>query len=234
MTFGALLFGSLLGQDASSTAGWQSMKILQTVNPVYPSHLLEVGVMEGKARIVISTDEKGKLLDWLVVGYTQPAFAEAAVVAIKQWRFEPARLWDEAVGINTELEFDFKASGVVVTLASLSDVIEGRFLSILKGGYVYKPCPLQSLDKIPEPVSVVTPKYPTALADKGVKGAVTVEFYIDENGLVRMPTVSPKDNSVLTALAIESLGQWKFTPPTSKGRAVLVKASEVFDFEKHG
>jgi TonB family protein len=234
LSFGALLFGSLLGQDATSPAGWQSMKILQTVDPVYPGHLLEVGVMEGKARIVISTDATGRLLDWLVVGYTQPAFADAAVGAIKEWKFAPARLEGEAVGANVELEFNFEASGVVVTLTSLFDVMEERILSMQRGGLIYKPCRLRDLDRIPEATSVVMPRYPAALADQGVKGSVTVEFFIDEAGTVRMPTVSPTDNGVLTTLAVGSLSQWKFTPPTSKGRAVLVKASQVFEFKRHG
>jgi len=31
-------------------------------------------------------------------------------------------------------------------------------------------------------------------------------------------------------LAIDALNQWKFAPPTSRGRGVLVKASQEFDF----
>jgi outer membrane biosynthesis protein TonB len=69
------------------------------------------------------------------------------------------------------------------------------------------------------------------LADKGVKGQVTVEYYIDETGAVRMPAVSADDNPILGALTVIAIGQWKFTPPTSRGKGVLVKASQVFDFK---
>jgi len=49
-------------------------------------------------------------------------------------------------------------------------------------------------------------------------------------GAVRLPSVSTEQDAVLTRLAIDALKQWKFSPPTSRGRPVLVKASQVFDF----
>jgi TonB family protein len=68
------------------------------------------------------------------------------------------------------------------------------------------------------------------LARKGVHGRVSVDFYIDETGVVRMPAVSPRDNIELTALSLEALRQWRFEPPTRNGKPVLVKASQVFSF----
>jgi TonB family protein len=59
---------------------------------------------------------------------------------------------------------------------------------------------------------------------------VAIDFYIDETGTVRMPAVSIKDDSELTALAVMALRQWKFEPPTRNGRPVLVKATQVFNF----
>ena len=47
-------------------------------------------------------------------------------------------------------------------------------------------------------------------------------------------TGSAEDDNLLTALAINALSQWKFEPPTSHGRAVLVRASQVFNFENRG
>jgi outer membrane biosynthesis protein TonB len=47
---------------------------------------------------------------------------------------------------------------------------------------------------------------------------------------VRVPAVSINDDSVLTALAVAALRQWRFEPPTRNGSPVLVKASQVFNF----
>jgi len=234
VSIGVLLAGSLLAQPVASPAEWQSMKIEQTSNPSYPKHLLQIGVLDGKAQVAIKTDVTGKLVEWLVVGYTQPEFAESAVNALKQWKFEPARLKGEPVGTTVVILFNFAASGAVVSLSSPFDPIEERIVKMKGGGFLYRACPLNELDRIPEPQVIVKPRYSSVLFDQGIKGTVTVEFYIDETGAVRMATVSAMDNLVLCALAIDAVNQWKFTPPTRKGRTVLVKASQVFDFRKRG
>ena len=230
---GVLLSGSLLAQTSTSRSDWQSLKIVQTANPVFPSHLMQAGVTEGEARVVINTDASGKLADWLVVGYTHPEFAEAAVVAIKQWTFEPARLQGEPVGTTIELSFYFEAKGVVVS-TTCTDILEGRFLRMMAARYAYQPCSPRELDRMPAPVVTIMPQYSGALAKKGVMGKVTVEFFIDETGAVRLPAASAKDDTMLIALAIDALNQWKFTPPMSRGRGVLVKASQEFDFRNGG
>ena len=68
LSIGVLLSGSLLAQTSTSGSDWQSLKILQTADPIFPFHLLQAGVTEGEAHLVISTDASGKLADWLVVG----------------------------------------------------------------------------------------------------------------------------------------------------------------------
>jgi outer membrane biosynthesis protein TonB len=63
---------------------------------------------------------------------------------------------------------------------------------------------------------------------------VTIEFFIDETGAVRLPAGVTTENKVLTALALDAVKQWKFTPPTTRGKGVLVKASQVFNFNAAG
>jgi len=65
-------------------------------------------------------------------------------------------------------------------------------------------------------------------------GKVSVEFYIDETGRVRMPSVDLETNEAyedLSATAIAAVGQWQFEPPTVKGRPVLVVAHQDFTFQ---
>jgi TonB family protein len=229
---GLLLGGAAFAQfpRLQSTPEWQSLKIQQTVEPVFPPNLLRAGLTEGMAHLAINTDPAGKLVEWLVVSYTQREFADSAVAALKQWKFEPAQLQGEPVGTTIELIFHFEAKGVVVSTSTVSDVIEAHILRLMGTRYIYQPCSLRELDRIPTPIVTVAPQYSKELADHGVKGKVTVEFYIDETGTVRVPAVSVKDNGVLTALAVASLRQWRFEPPTCNGNPVLVKASQVFNF----
>ena len=227
---GLLLAGTTFAQFLQPQPEWQSVSILQTVNPIFPYRLQQLAVGTGEARVAINTDATGKLVEYLVVGYTLPEFADAAVTAIKQWKFEPARWRGESVGTTLELIFTYEAKGVVVSTASLDEQMEAMFLRLTAGKYVYRPCSLRELDRIPTPVVTVTPQYSDKLAAKGVRGKVTIDFYVDETGTVRMPAVSVKDDIELTALAVAALRQWKFEPPTRNGRPVLVKATQVFSF----
>jgi TonB family protein len=227
---GVLLTGSVLAQTQPTSSGWQSMKILQTVDPVFPSHLLQIGAVNGEVRVVINTDADGSLADWLVIGYTNPEFADAAIRAVKQWKFEPGRLEGTPVGTTVELDFHFEAKGVVVSTCGPSDLIEARIMRMMDGRYVYQPCKPWKLDRTPAPLVTIAPRYPGEIAKQGVKGVVTIDFFIDETGAVRLPAGVKTEDNMLTALALDAMKQWKFTPPTSRGKGVLVKARQEFDF----
>ncbi len=231
ISLGLLLGSSALAQIHSLGPDWQSMRIDQTTEPSFPHQLIVRGVTTGAAQIAIYVDASGQLAEWLVVKYTQPEFAESAVAAVKQWKFEPARMKGEPIGITLELVFNFEARGVVVSSSTTGDAAERLAMNLRSGSFVYRPCAGGQLDRAPEPTVKVAPQYSKALAAKGVKGDVTVEYYIDETGAVRMPCVSAEDDPMLGALTIAAVSQWKFSPPTSHGRGVLVKATQVFTFK---
>jgi TonB family protein len=229
-SIGALLTGSLLLPAGAAPTEWQSLRYDRSFDPVFPAHLLRVGVMEGEARVAIDTDANGKLVEWLVTGYTNKEFADAAVMSIKHWSFFPAMLKGEPVGTIVELSFQFSTKGIIVATTNMNDFVEGRSMRLLPGSFAFFPCMPSQLDQAPTPIVKFPPPYGTNLAKQGIKGTVRIDFYIDETGAVRMPCVAADDSGVLPALAIEALKQWKFSPPTSHGRPVLVKASEEFRF----
>ncbi len=231
LSLGVLLCSSALAQTHPPAADLQSMKINQTVDPIFPRDLMNSGVTTGACQIAISVDAAGQLAEVLVVRYTQPEFGAAAVTAVKRWTFEPARMNGEAVASTLDLVFNFEARGVVVSTTTVGEAAQAMTLRILGDAYSYGPCPLERLDRVPIPTVTVMPQYSKELAAKGVKGPVTVEYYIDETGAVRLACVSPEANQILGALTVAAVSQWKFAPPTSHGRPVLVRASQVFDFK---
>jgi len=226
----ALGAGPALAQLSEATPDFQSVKILQTSTPVFPEALIAVYRNGGHARVEISVGEDGKLGELLVTGYTHPKFAKAAVEAIKEWEFEPARWKGEAVSVSITLNFDFEVKGVVVSTTA-SELIEAQFNSILGSHDVYGPCTLRELDRIPIPVKSVSPAYSKDLANRGVAGEVTVEFYIDEQGAVRMPFVLGRPSVALANLAVSAVRQWAFEPPTRHGQPVLVHVRQLFRFK---
>ncbi|RME68530.1 MAG: TonB family protein [Verrucomicrobia bacterium] len=210
----------------------QSLRMEVTELPTFPGALIAQGITEGVVRVLISVDEKGVLTDWLVLAYTNKALADEAVAAIEKWKFEPMLVRGQPVPCQSELVFNFQAKGVVVSL-NVTDVLAAT-LKLRGLYYEYEPCRFSELDRIPKPVLTEAPAYPVELERKGVRGSVTVEFYIDEQGVVRMPAVTKADHIELGALAVDAVRNWRFEPPTRNGRPVLTRVRQRFDFKGKG
>ena len=216
-------------QSWAPPAQRQSIKIHQTVTPRFPEDEMLRGVTMGRARIALSIDHTGSLKEWLVVGYTKPAFAAAAVAAVRQWTFEPMRVRGEAVSARCELNFDFQATGVIVSLDATSTV--SRYIDAVFSPEGRWACALEELDRVPARLVATPPGYSQSLGDRGIKGRALIEFFIGEDGTVRLPTVITADHEELGVLAAAAVRTWKFEPPLRHGRPVLARARQVFNFE---
>jgi TonB family protein len=184
----------------------------------------------GHATVVIAVDETGALTDILTIYYSHPAYAKAALDAIHSWKFDPARMNGRPVGVTKKIDFSFERHGFVYTSLDLSDYTERVIERDVPQPASYRAYDLGELDRQPSPVHVVSPRYPNQLAASGVGGVVTVTYYIDEQGHVRLPTVPSGADPELTELAVYALSQWQFEPPTRGGKAVLAKVSQRFRF----
>jgi len=201
-------------------------KIIQTTPPIYPIRMLNNGISSGAARVVLHIDTEGKLADSLVVAYTRRAFADEIMRVIKKWRFEPAYDNGEAIETVLELTFNFEVNGVLLVQRFGIDTS----ITELDHGYEYQACSLKKLDRIPTPVSIVSPTYPKEWVDQGIVGKVIVDFYIDETGKVRFPAAPVGSNPRLAGVAVAAVSKWQFAPPTRKGQPVLVHAQQIFTF----
>jgi TonB family protein len=228
----SLVFAGLLAlATAPAFAAFESIQIHPDNSlPSFPSVLVAEGITRGHAVVALSVNAEGKMGDCLVLSYSHERLARTAVDALKRWRFVPARLDGEAVPVQTELRFDFSVEGAVVT----SNITE-RFLDDLFDGRssrreVYRPSRRSELDRVPAKIAGDAPQYATEAESDGVRGSVEVRFYIDERGEVRMPSVAAGQHPYLTERAVAAVKSWKFEPPTSRGRPVLVVAAQKFDF----
>lgn len=193
---------------------------------VYPPMMLYNAIYTGEVSVVISVDEKGVLTDCLVTGYTDHTFADAAVTALKRWIYQPARVKGRARASRADVLFLFKDQGVIVQ--NFPGALEQRAWSgYAQGRYVYQPCKLRELDRIPTPVHVVRP----SIKPGDGQHSVTVEFYIDEDGKVRMPAVARESaDDAYAAAAVSAVEQWRFESPLRRGKPVLVYAQQEFTF----
>ncbi len=210
------------------------VKINQTVDAVYPSRMVAAGVKSGVASLAIAVDDNGVLTDCLATAYTHPAFAEAARAALQKWTFEPARIHGAPRNSKADLTFHFELDGVAVVSLNVVSYNEQMLLRIAPNSGAYSVCALSQLDRAPAPTKTVNPVYPTQLAHSSRGGHVQVDFYIDQLGNVRMPSVSKETieaNAELAAVAVMALSQWHFEPPLHSGQPVVATASQDFNFK---
>lgn len=230
----ALLCGVLTPAARAEIPDYEPVKINQTDNPVFPRSLIALGLRRGVASIAVAIDDKGLMSDYLVTAYSHPDFASQAVASLKKWTFEPARIHGSPRNSKVDLTFNFEVEGVVVVSLTPMSYAELIRFELLPNSMAYSACTLGQLDRIPTPKKVVSPVYPKVVARSSQGGHVSVEFYIDELGHVRMPSVNRETdvaNEEISAIAVSTVEQWQFEPPTCKGRPVLVRAQQDFDFK---
>ncbi len=218
---------------AAVNEAYRPMRVIQTDAVVYPRRVLDLGIHQGYAQVTVQVDEKGSLTDHLVIGYTHEAFAEAAVSALKRWRFEPAWLDGQPHGATSDLTFNFESQGLVVVDLSVTRYVEIRDYQLRPSHYSYGVKRLSELDRIPTPTKVVRPVYPVEPSQAPRAATVMVTFYIDEKGRVRLPAVSREasaNDGIFASAAMEAVSQWEFEPPMSGGVPVLVLARQEFRF----
>ena len=202
--------------------------IHQTVAPVFPVGLLADGVVHGKVQLLLEIDPLGHLSDSLVTGYTHRKFADEALRAVKQWRFEPGIAEGRPVISIIAFTFDFETKGTVLVAHYGAT---SRAPIPANDDFEYRPLGVSTLDHPPGPVNLPGPVYPKEWREQGRSGTVVIDFFIDETGQARLPTILSHTDDYLAASAIAAVKQWRFEPPTHHGQPVLARAQQTFDFQ---
>jgi TonB family protein len=195
----------------------------------YPLGAERDGLYSGDVSVVLSIDAEGHVTDWLVLQFTHPAFSQNVVANLPQYRFAPARARGEPVPVRTIMNFNFHKGGAIVSHTAM-DHIEERIMTLEGTKTISRICSVKELDRPLTPVRVVSPNYPNELRQRQEDGLVTIDFYVDEQGRVRLPAITSVDHPIFAREAVGALTQWQFEPPTSYGQPVLVHAKQVFRF----
>ena len=224
-----LIAAAAAGAHPTGDPEFRAARVIETVAPEFPEPLYNLFREGGRASVEISVDSQGRLIDCLPLTYNDPRFADLAVAALKQWKYEPALWHGRPVAVTLPLTFNFELRGVVID-ETRNSWTEAYFNSLFHQRISYYPHELKDLDGVPRAVHTVAPHYDQSLADRGVTGEVTVSFFVDEEGRVRMASVIGRPDPALAELAIQAIDQWRFDPPLWHGRPVLAQLTQVFRF----
>jgi len=95
------------GQYQRLTTGIQPPVVIERVNPHYPQSALDAGT-SGIVIVETKISEKGNVDEARVVRGLSPELDEAAMEAVKQWKFKPATLDGKPVAVVFNLTINFR------------------------------------------------------------------------------------------------------------------------------
>jgi TonB family protein len=224
-----VLAGCLQGAPAPApeTGGLVPCKVQQRVGVKFPVRALHEGTVRGEASLLLDVNRDGQLDDVLAVTHSGAEFAEAAIEAVRQWQFIPAHLAGEPIRSFITVNVQFEVNGVTAFTKLAGEADEPTGPAPRDN---YRPFSLAELDAMPTAYSRPGPVYPKEWIESGRTGAVTVDFFIDENGNTRFARVVGNADEWLAAVAVEAIKAWQFAPPRRHGRRVLAQARQVFHF----
>jgi TonB family protein len=217
---------AVLAADASD----KRLAVIQACEPCVRQSIGEALPAYGQVRLIINVDADGKLIDCMLLDYTNQRYADAAVEAVQKWQFNPAVYRGRPIATRMTLVFNFETHGQVVSM-SCSDMFDAYLKNAIGERPVKCVVSGKELDAMPKPIVAVSPAPVRQAEELGLSG-VRVDFYIDETGRPRMAAVDVKENDQMAMASIQAIEQWRFTPPTSKGKPVAVRASQWFDFRR--
>ena len=220
-----------LAAATQAGAAFESAKFNpDNVLPAFPGSLQLEGITRGDVLVAVSISDEGRVADFLVLGCTQEVLARRCREVLPDWRFTPARLDGVPVPTQLTLRVSFTLEGAVVSGNARNHFFFDHLDAWGDGRLSYRLHHADEIDQVPARTNTLAPKYAREAAQQGVRGKVQVNFYIDEAGRVRLPSVDAAPQPYLAEKAVAAVREWRFTPPTSHGEPVLVAASQEFDF----
>ncbi len=176
-------------------------KLVKMVQPVYPKAAKEAHI-EGIVIVEAKADEKGDVIDARVLR-SIPALDQAAIDAVRQWKYEP-------------MVIDGKPQKVVftVTVRFTLDEAQSRAIDKFSEGVIKAERDI----KPPQLLKEVPAKYPEAARAAGVSGVVILGVKTDETGRV-VDVIVLRSIPLLDQAAIDAVRQWVYEPFVHEGKA---------------
>ncbi|WP_334318983.1 TonB family protein [Termitidicoccus mucosus] len=194
--------------------------------PAYPRAMLTSRLV-GEVVVQFVVDEKGDVINPVVVRSNNPGFEEAAINAMLKWKFNPATKNGKPVRMELQMPItfnlpphpNFDPAREAVEVESVSK----RRMEKMPEGLRY--------DTPPEPRGVIRPVYPYALyASKAPSGSATISMLIDPKGRVVMVKVIEATRPEFGESGKAAVEHFEFKPATLKGKPTSGMLKTEFNF----
>jgi TonB family protein len=180
-------------------------RLIRKVEAKYPEAAIKAKV-EGKVVIEATTNIDGDVVEAKVL-QGHPLLGQAAVEAIKQWKYEPYIETGEKKPVQFTMIVNFR----------LPRESEDKTIVL-------------SAQQSPKLIKRVNPKYPPQALKAGVSGKVVIEATTGKEGDVTDAVVID-GHQLLNPAALDAVRQWKYEPYLIKGMKKPVKFTVVMNFK---
>ena len=171
-------------------------RVIKQVRPVYPVTMRRSG-MRGEVVVSFEVGVDGKVHNAVVQRSNHPSFDEPALVAVRQWQFQPGRQRGTPVATKLSVPIMFQIEGKPGGGAEAVRLTGGRDQSKLPEGLRY--------DTPPKPRATRNPVYPYPMLRTGVKGKAAVTLLVGPHGKVMdwrvLEATAPEFGLALGAMA---------------------------------
>jgi TonB family protein len=226
-------------------SGVQASKLIRKVIPMYPE-LAKRAHVEGNVILQVLINEDGTVTNIQVL-QSHPLLEQAAIDAVKQWRYSTTLLNGMAIPVQTTVSVEFKLPDTSSSVTEKAPPSEGVIVfgggtvgGIASGSGSQSTNPAVQAPRI-EPVRVggqvqeskiiykVDPVYPPLAKQARVEAVVMLEVNVNEQGEVASVRVL-RSHPLLEQAAIDAVKQWRYQPTVLNGQLVPVVATVTVEF----
>jgi TonB family protein len=249
----ALLVCGAVAQDSASEPARASQEtqqglLIYRVSPTYPPSARQARV-QGVVTLHASIGKNGTVQELTVIG-GHPMLVQAAIDAVKQWRYQPYLVDGKPVVVQTTINVNFELrdstsqaepDGKAEAVAKTSDPSSNSSPTGV-------PQPVQGLANDPNspvyrvggPVSPPkliydpNPEYSEEARNARYQGTVVLRLIVDGKGLPQNIRVQRALGMGLDAEAVKAVKQWRFEPSMKDGQPVAVMINVEVSFRLYG
>ncbi len=215
------------------------------MKPDYPAAALP-DKLQGQVIVRVVVDEDGDVESTEVIS-GNPVLAQAAVDAVKQWKFKPFIRNGQPVKAAIKFPFDFAPPVDAKSGSNQADVPNANFQQKAAATLATKTKPDdQDLDPVPPGtvrvpqvvtqgmvVRRVSPDYPPGAKAMRLQGAVILAAIISKDGTIKdLHVIS--GHPMLAQAALDAVKQWRYRPYLLDGQPMEVQTKIVVTFSLGG
>jgi TonB family protein len=228
---GLVLAAPVRAQEPNNDASIHKLRLDKFVMPEFPEFVRQSGNNKGVVTVAVGRDAEGRVTDVLVLSSSNARLSQSVVAAVEHWKFSipanPAPIGTEIVPI---VRFIFTSKGIAV-VSALTGSLASKDRGIDENAPVVLPA-FADLDAQPKPLNHPMPRITGSMAERSEGGSVTVRFFVDETGKVRVPIVRECSSPDLGRAVIAAVEQWSFEPPRAAGQPTITLETQTLNFAK--